>query len=107
MRYVQFVLLPFLLVLYPGLTGDETPPGSQPLSAGTLDIRLPLKEGSVRWAVIGDNGTGDRPQFDVAEQMQRYWSKVRFDFVTMDGDNIYGGHTPRDFKQKFEDPYKP
>ncbi len=110
MRYVQFLLLPLLLVLYPGLPGDETTPPQSPSSslfADNLDIRLPLKEGSVRWAVIGDNGTGDRPQFEVAEQMQRYWSKVRFDFVTMDGDNIYGGHTPRDFKRKFEDPYKP
>jgi len=24
----------------------------------------------------------------------------------MDGDNIYGGHSPRDFKVKFELPYK-
>ena len=39
--------------------------------------------------------------------MQRYWAVVKFDFVTMDGDNIYGGHSPRDFQQKFEEPYKP
>jgi hypothetical protein len=25
----------------------------------------------------------------------------------MDGDNIYGGHSPRDFHRKFEKPYKP
>jgi Calcineurin-like phosphoesterase len=107
MRYAQILILPLLLILYPGLPGDEAPPKSPPLPAGALDIRLPLKEGSVRWAVIGDNGTGDRPEFEIAELMQRYWSAVKFDFVTMDGDNIYGGHTPRDFKEKFEDPYKP
>jgi predicted MPP superfamily phosphohydrolase len=38
--------------------------------------------------------------------MQRYWKVVKFDFVTMDGDNIYGGHSPRDFERKFEAPYK-
>jgi 3',5'-cyclic AMP phosphodiesterase CpdA len=57
--------------------------------------------------VIGDNGTGERPQLQVAEQMQRYWTLVKFDFVLMNGDNIYGGHKPTDFARKFEQPYKP
>ena len=78
----------------------KRPQGHPLLPQGDLDIRLPLKDGSVRWAVIGDNGTGERPELDVAKQMQRYWSKVKFDFVTMDGDNIYGGHSPHDFKIK-------
>jgi hypothetical protein len=82
----------------------QTPaPDSRPNSP---DLRLPLKNGSVRWAVIGDNGTGDQAEQDVANQMQRYWTTVHFDFVTMDGDNIYGGHSPRDFAAKFERPYK-
>ncbi|WP_348264304.1 metallophosphoesterase [Telmatobacter sp. DSM 110680] len=103
MRYTQLLFLPLLLAFYPGLPGDETPP-AQP--EAKPDIRLPLKDGSVRWAVIGDNGTGERPELEVANQMQRYWSVVKFDFVTMDGDNIYGGHSPRDFQVKFEEPYK-
>lgn len=105
-RYAQFLLLPLLIALYPGLPGDETPPKTQPLPSGNPDVRLPLKEGSVRWAVIGDNGTGGGPELEVANQMQHYWRKVKFDFVTMDGDNIYGGHSPRDFRVKFEEPYK-
>ena len=107
MRFAYVLLLPLLLAFYPGLPGDETPPKTPPLPAGPLDVKLTLKDGSVRWAVIGDNGTGERPELDVANQMQRYWMKVKFDFVTMDGDNIYGGHSPRDFRLKFEDPYKP
>lgn len=107
MRFAYVLLLPLLLAFYPGLPGDETPPKTPPLPAGAPDVKLPLKDGSVRWAVIGDNGTGERPELDVANQMQRYWMKVKFDFVTMDGDNIYGGHSPRDFRLKFEDPYKP
>jgi len=31
---------------------------------------------------------------------------VKFDFVIMLGDNIYGGHSASDFKRKFEEPYK-
>jgi hypothetical protein len=106
-RFAQILLLPLLIALYPGLPGDETPPKTPPLPQGAPDVRLPLKDGSVRWAVIGDNGTGDSPELEVANQMQHYWTKVKFDFVTMDGDNIYGGHSPRDFKIKFEEPYKP
>ena len=105
-RIAQFLLLPLLIALYPGLPGDEAPLGSPALPSGALDLRLPLKDGSVRWAVIGDNGTGEGPELDIARQMQHYWTKVKFDFVTMNGDNIYGGHSPHDFRVKFEEPYK-
>ncbi len=67
---------------------------------------LPLKAQSVRFAVIGDMGTGEKPQYDVAAQMERYREKTGFDFVLMLGDNIYGGKSPADIKKKFEDPYK-
>ena len=105
--FAQFLFVPLLIAFYPGLPGDETPPKTPPLSQGAPDVRLPLKDGSVRWAVIGDNGTGEGPELDIARQMQHYWTKVKFDFVTMDGDNIYGGHTAHDFRVKFEEPYKP
>lgn len=72
-----------------------------------LDVRLPLKDKSVRFAVIGDSGTGEKEQYEIAKQMQTYHNVVNFDFVIMLGDNIYGGHEPRDFAQKFEVPYKP
>jgi hypothetical protein len=74
---------------------------------GHLDLKLPLEDKSVRFAVIGDNGTGDQPQYDVAAEMEAYHKVVGFDFVTMMGDNIYGGHRPQDFERKFEQPYKP
>ena len=72
-----------------------------------LDVRIPLKDKSVRFAVIGDSGTGERDQYETAKQMDRYHKAVNFDFVIMLGDNIYGGHEPSDFAQKFEIPYKP
>jgi hypothetical protein len=70
-------------------------------------LKLPLDAKSVRFAVIGDNGTGDQGQYDVAQQMEIYRKIVGYDFVIMLGDNIYGGHRPKDFEQKFEQPYKP
>jgi hypothetical protein len=82
------------------------------LSAGVqgasqkLDIRLPLRANSVRFAVIGDSGTGGKEQYDVARQMELYRETVGFGFVLMLGDNIYGGHEPRDFRRKFELPYE-
>jgi predicted phosphodiesterase len=68
---------------------------------------LPLKSKSVRFAVIGDNGTGEKGQYQVARQMAKFHEKVGFEFVIMLGDNIYGGSSPGDYKRKFEDPYKP
>jgi len=71
------------------------------------ELKLPVAANSVRFAVIGDSGTGDRAQYEVGEQMARYHASFPFDFVLMMGDNIYGSETPADMKRKFEDPYKP
>jgi len=71
------------------------------------DVRLPLKDKSVKFAAIGDSGTGDKEEYEIAKQMETYHNIVGFDFVIMLGDNIYGGHEPRDFERKFEIPYKP
>src|SRR5438876_273803 len=72
----------------------------QPAAANGLDIRLPLQSKSIRFAVIGDSGTGDRDQYQVAQEIETYRQKVGFDFVIMLGDNIYGSHHPNDFRQK-------
>lgn len=70
------------------------------------ELTLPQKPGSVRFAVIGDNGTGEKPQYELADQMVRYRHEFRFDFVVMLGDNIYGGEGASGFKRKFEQPYR-
>ena len=71
-----------------------------------LPLILPLKPDSVRFAVIGDSGTGETPQLEVAREMEDYREVAGFTFVIMLGDNIYGGDSPRDFANKFEQPYK-
>jgi 3',5'-cyclic AMP phosphodiesterase CpdA len=67
---------------------------------------LPNREGSLKFAVLGDFGTGDRPQREVAAQMAKLRSTFPFELVITVGDNIYGDDGPADMKRKFEDPYK-
>ena len=57
---------------------------------------------TVKFAVIGDNGTGKRPQHDVAQQMMAARGAFPFEFVIMLGDNLYGS---QDVVSKFERPY--
>jgi predicted phosphodiesterase len=76
------------------------------LSLCSQELTLPLKPGSVRFAVIGDMGTGKKPQYEVAEQMIRNRQKFPFEFVIALGDDLYGGSNPKDFEKKFERPYK-
>jgi len=59
------------------------------------------------FAVIGDNGTGKAPQYEVARQMVQVHATTPFQLVVMVGDNMYGSQTPRDFVDKFEVPYGP
>jgi len=71
-------------------------------------LTLPNSENSVKFAVIGDSGRGDKPQHDVAEQMVRYHERFAFPFVIMLGDNLYEGPaTADDYRRKFEEPYAP
>jgi hypothetical protein len=70
-------------------------------------VALPNREGSLKFAVLGDFGTGDRPQRELADQMVKLRSTFPFELVITVGDNIYGGDGPSSMKRKFEDPYGP
>jgi hypothetical protein len=48
---------------------------------------LPVRPGSVRFAVIGDMGTGEVPQYEIASKMADFRKAFPFDFVIMLGDN--------------------
>jgi 3',5'-cyclic AMP phosphodiesterase CpdA len=71
------------------------------------DPQWPVAPGSLKFAVIGDNGTGDRPQYDVGQQMAAARDAFPFELVIMLGDNMYGRQQPQDFVDKFERPYRP
>jgi predicted MPP superfamily phosphohydrolase len=78
---------------------------SAPVSS-PLKLTLPVKDGSLRFAVIGDTGSGTEKQRQVADMMVRYKQLFPFEFVLMMGDNLYGSETPKDFEDKFSDVYK-
>ena len=77
-----------------------------PLTA-EVQVRLPNKDSSLRIAVIGDTGTGNRQQYEVGARLAESRQLFPFDVVLMMGDNMYGGERPQDFVNKFEKPYKP
>ncbi len=81
--------------------------GSTVATVGSpVKISLPLGEGSVRFAVVGDTGTGTKQQQQLADVMTRYRGAFPFEFVLMTGDNMYGAETPADFDRKFENVYR-
>lgn len=70
------------------------------------DLKLPNKEGTIKFALIGDTGTGSRAQTEVGTQMAAFHKRFPFTFVVMVGDNMYGSQAAGDFIAKFEAPYK-
>jgi 3',5'-cyclic AMP phosphodiesterase CpdA len=78
---------------------------SQPAAPAT-PLRLPVKDGSVKFAIIGDTGTGTSKQQQLADVMVRYQAAFPFNFVLMLGDNLYGTETPGDYQKKFSDVYQ-
>jgi predicted phosphodiesterase len=81
--------------------------GALPLTGTAQNVTLPLAKDSTRFAVIGDTGTGDKPQYEIGRQLEQYRQRIKFTFTIMVGDNIYGSERPQDFQKKFETPYKP
>ena len=71
-----------------------------------IQVTPPREKDSVRFAIIGDTGTGTSSQYQVGEQLTRARQMFPFEFVIMLGDNIYGSERPQDFVNKFEKPYK-
>jgi 3',5'-cyclic AMP phosphodiesterase CpdA len=65
----------------------------------------------IRFAVIGDSGTGGQHQYRIADQMAAWHERLPYDLVLMLGDNIYGGlfgiggGNQDDFAKKFDRPY--
>lgn len=85
----------------------QTPPTLVELTPAPGELALPLRSGSVRFAIIGDSGRGDAAQHAVARQMIAWRERFPFDLVLMLGDNIYDSHTAADYRAKFEEPYQP
>jgi predicted MPP superfamily phosphohydrolase len=89
----------------PALSEGVSQSRAQP--AAPLALTLPNKADSLKFAVLGDFGTGTREQYQTAEQMKRAHDLFKYELVILVGDNLYGSERPQDFKKKFEVPYKP
>ena len=70
-------------------------------------VALPNKPGSFKFAVLGDFGTGDKTQYQLAEQMAALHQRFKYEIVVLVGDNLHGPERPQDSRQEFELPYKP
>ena len=105
---------PLLVVLLAALLGGCGPAATDPRAAQFVGpapapsetLALPNRPGSIKFAVIGDAGRGDRAQHEVAAQMAAFRQVFDFDFVVMLGDNVYDEGTPDAYRRKFERPYK-
>src|SRR5918993_5423362 len=71
------------------------------------ELTLPNQKDSLKFAVIGDSGTGNSDQYRLAKQFAAMRERFPYEFVLMLGDNMYGSENARDFQRKFEIPYKP
>jgi predicted MPP superfamily phosphohydrolase len=85
--------------------GRETPSAS-PLPQPPGQIALPNKPNTLKFGVIGDNGNGQKAQYDVGQQMLNWHNRFQYSLVVMLGDNIYGSDRPQDYDTKFAIPYK-
>jgi hypothetical protein len=75
-------------------------------TASGITTALPNQIGSLKFAVVGDFGTGESSSYEVAAQMAAVRRRFPFELVLLVGDNIVGRQSePSDFLAKFERPF--
>ena len=83
------------------------PPAAPPAKiqgGSTSPLPMPDTRGATTFALMGDSGSGDIAQSQVADAMLTYFDTARhFPFVLMLGDNLYHD----DYEEEFLTPYKP
>jgi hypothetical protein len=63
--------------------------------------------GSIKFAVIGDMGNGNRRQLETGRRLWTEHARFPYEFVITVGDNLYGSQDVSDYERKFVIPYKP
>ena len=86
-----------------GSSSAEVPDEAQ---AAQPQVALPNKNGTFKFGVLGDFGTGSSEQYELGRQMKTVHDRFKYELVILVGDNLYGSERPQDFKKKFEMPYK-
>jgi hypothetical protein len=92
---------------YSGQTRNQKGGNGNSKPMASPGVKLPLKDGSVKFVLIGDTGTGTEKQQQLADLLLRSRQSFPYEFVLLVGDNLYGGEKPADYKNKFEDVYRP
>jgi hypothetical protein len=90
----------------PAATTPAKPAPAGAATAAAGGTMAPTAETSIRFAVLGDTGTGEKAQYEVGAQLAKSMAVFPFEFVIMVGDNMYGSERPQDYARKFELPYK-
>ncbi len=79
-------------------------PAAKIEGGATSPLPMPDTRGATTFALMGDSGSGDVAQSQVAQAMLTYFETARrFPFVLMLGDNLYHD----DYEEEFLIPYKP
>jgi 3',5'-cyclic AMP phosphodiesterase CpdA len=107
LRGLCFRICAAAVVLVAWSGAAEAPTTAQQAQTAPAVTPLPNAAGSFKFAVLGDFGTGDKPQYELAQQMARVHHRSPYGTVILVGDNLYGSERPQDFQKKFEVPYKP
>jgi DNA repair exonuclease SbcCD nuclease subunit len=94
-----------LAAVVQAITEQQKP--APPVMSAASEVQPPVGKDSIKFLVVGDSGTGDRAQYEVAAQMWQVHATFPYEFAVMVGDNLYGSERPQDFAKKFELPYKP
>jgi calcineurin-like phosphoesterase family protein len=104
------VVLDYIPGAFPEPPAQSPPPQAAPASAPKTFayFAMPEKLRSVRFAVLGDTGTGDSNQRKVADMLWNFYSLGHhFKFILMLGDNLYAGlESAADYNRQFTVPYK-
>lgn len=98
--YLKLSLLWLILVLF----------NSSLPAQNTQQIPLPDPtpvEDELRFAAVGDTGTGSSGQYDVARQMLQTQMQTNYELLLFLGDNIYPSGSPKGFEKRFIEPYSP
>jgi predicted phosphodiesterase len=67
---------------------------------------LPLVEGSLRFAVLGNSGKGRSAPEELAERLAARQEQVGFKLVLLTGDNVVGPPVPSTVRARFEEPFE-
>jgi len=102
---LTFVLLFALLFQVQALPQTRAVAEPRPPAAAAA-AQQPAQQPELKFAILGDTGTGGREQYEIGQKLTAARDTFPFEFVIMLGDNMYGGESAKDFQNKFERPYE-